>query len=258
VKSLLWVCLFLAGVTGVVFPLLYLYNASDLPQLESIYQVEGHLKGYVEGQRRAERAGITDQGLGPIDWKRPEFNALPRDLVAVYISQWGCPGYFQTPRDTPFKMAWRALDFAFFGAMPSGQEGRCEFRFALRLAQAMHIKGGRAKLAIAAFKIRGVMQKPELVAYDLATTWYAPGVIGIEDASRALFHQELSKLPLPAIAELGLAMPPNGFYAQEHTCENPLLLKQARDAVLADLSHQQLVAPEQIRLAQGQPMACLH
>ena len=256
-KSVLWVFLFLAGVTGVVLPLLYLETESDLPPLESTYQVEDQLKGYVEGQRRAYRAGLTDP-LGPVEWQRPDFNRLPRDLVAIYISQMGCPAFFQSPRESTGKMFWRAMDFAVFGGSPDGRAGRCEFRFAFRIAQAMHLKGGRAKLAIAAYKIRGVLQKPDLVAYDLATTWYSPGVIGVEDAARALFHKELADLPLPALGELGLAMPPNYFWRQVRTCENPLLLKQARNSVLGALADQSLAPPEQVRLAQAQPMACLH
>jgi hypothetical protein len=256
VKSLLWVLLFVTGVTGVIVPLLYLYDAAGLPALDSEYAIDAQLKASVEGERRAGRAGTLVQTFGPIDWTRPDFNTLPRDLVALYISQWGCPSYFQTRREDPLKVAWRAFDYAMFNGSPAEANVRCEFVFAARIAQAMHISGGRAKLAIAAYRIRATLQKGDLVAYDLASAGYGPGLVGVKDAARALFKKKVTDMSLPQWAELSLAMPPNGMWNEVAACADRLRLKQARDYVLSQLSHDSLVTANQARLAQDQALLC--
>jgi hypothetical protein len=255
VKSLLWVCLFFAGVSGVVMPLMYFYKSSGLPPLDSEYAIEAQLKGIVEGQRTAARAGLLIQPTGKIEWKRPDFNALPRDLVALYLSQMGCPSYFQSPREAPGTAAWRAFDYAVFNSMPEGANGLCEYRFAARIAMVMHIRE-HTQLAIAAYRIRNTLQKGDLVAYDLMTNIYAPGVVGVEDASRTLFKRKVSDLGLGELAELALVMPPNPFWDDVAACKNQLLIKQGRDSVLAQLSRDSLVTSDRARLAEEQGLAC--
>lgn len=253
VRSLLWIGLFLFGVAGIVLPLSLLYVASGLPPLDSAYSVEAQLRQYIEGERTGHRAGEID--AAPVAWPRPDFNQLPTDLVALYLSQMGCPNYFRSPRESGLALAWRAFDALAFGGSPADPNGRCEYRFAHRIAEAMRIHGD-AQLAIAAYKLQGILPRPDLVAFDLASTRYQPGVIGQEDAARVLFGRKVQDLHLSEDAELSLAMPPNGFFNALQSCQGPLLIKHARDAVLRQLADDGLVQTERARLAADQPVAC--
>lgn len=256
VRSILWILLFLFGVAGIVIPLSLLYVASGLPPLDSAYNLESQLRQYIEGERTGARAGQVNRV--PSDWPRPDFNQLPSDLVALYLSQMGCPNYFRSPRESGLKMAWRALDYLAFKGSPEDPNGRCEFRFAYRIAKAMRIKD-QAQLAIAAYKIQGFLQRPDLVAFDLASNHYADGVIGLEDAVRVLFGgKKLSELTLAEDAELALAMPPNGYYKPLKACLSAPQIKQARDGLLQQLAQDNLVSTERARLAADQPLTCLH
>lgn len=254
-RSILWIGLFLFGVAGVIIPISLLYVASGLPPLDNAYSLETQLRQYIEGERTGERAGQINQI--PVTWSRPDFNQLPSDLVALYLSQMQCPNYFRSPRENGLRMAWRAFDFLAFRGSPADPNGRCEFRFAYRIAQAMRIKDG-AQLAVAAYKIEGFLQRPDLVAFDLATNRYAPGVIGLDDAVRELFNKKLSDLTLAEDAELALAMPPNDYYGPLKACLSAPQIKQARDGLLRRLANDNLVPVERARLAADQPLACLH
>jgi hypothetical protein len=254
VRSILWIGLFLFGVAGVILPLWLLYTASGLPPLDSAYSLESQLRSSIEGERTAKHAGVINPP--PATWPKPDFNQLPTDLVALYLSQMGCPNYFRSPRETGPKMALRAFAFMAFNSSLEDPNGRCEFRFAWRIATALGIKGN-AELAIAAYKIQGLLQRPDLVAFDLASTHYRSGVIGLDDAVRVLFKRKVGELNLADDAELSLAMPPNGFFKAISRCENPILIRHARDSLLKKLANDGLVQTERARLAADQPVACL-
>jgi len=255
VRSILWIGLFLFGVAGILVPVSLLYVASGLPPLDNVFTLESQLRGYIEGERTGERAGEMVQV--PVTWPRPDFNKLPSDLVALYLSQMGCPNYFRSPRETGLKMAWRAFDYLAFGGSPKDPNGRCEYRFAYRIAQSMRLKDN-AQLAVAAYKIEGFLQRPDLVAFDLQATRYAPGVIGVDDAVRVLFDKPLSALTLAEDAELALAMPPNNYFVPIKACLSGPQIKQARDGLLQQLADDHLVPAERAHLAADQPIACLH
>src|SRR4051812_24795863 len=98
-RSFLWILMFLVGLTGVLIPAVYLYTASQIPQLESEYDLETHLRFSIEGERMSIRAGRADDEKRSHDWKKPEYAAVPHDLVQLYLSQLGCGQFLSTPRE---------------------------------------------------------------------------------------------------------------------------------------------------------------
>ena len=120
--------------------------------------------------------------------------------MALYITQMGCPTYFQTPRETGGAWAWRMVVAQFFNVQLKG-DGRCERIFALSIAQALKIKGAQSQ-AIAAHKIHQLLQKDQLVAYAMATVTFERSIIGVEDGARRLFKSRVESLKLEELAEL--------------------------------------------------------
>ncbi|MFY0583691.1 hypothetical protein ACN28S_63740 [Cystobacter fuscus] len=103
-KTVLWLVLFLIGLAGVALPAAYLHAASKLPQLETEFDLEKQLRHSIEGERMSIRAGTFEQGRS-VEFLRPDFSRLPKDLVALYIAQLGCPTFFQTEREDGPKWA---------------------------------------------------------------------------------------------------------------------------------------------------------
>ncbi|HEX8824564.1 MAG TPA: transglycosylase domain-containing protein [Archangium sp.] len=253
-KTLLWLVLLLIGLAGVVLPAVYFHAASKLPQLESEFDVETQLRHSIEGERMSLRAGTADHNR-PITYKRPDFASLPKDLVALYIAQLGCPTYFQTPREDGPKWTWRLFSYATLGSEPRG-DGACERLLAMRLAGALGIEG-KLERVVAAHRLHTFLQKDQLLAYDLSALYFERGIVGVEDAAYKVLGRELGTLQLAELAELSLILPPHGFYRTARLCKNASLIRQNRDVLLTDLAGYKLVTEERARRAMGQPVACL-
>ena len=252
-KTLFWLVLFLIGLAGVVMPALYLHAASKLPQLETEFDLEKQLRHSIEGERMSLQAG-TFGPKRPIAYTKPEFSRLPKDLVALYIAQLGCPTYFQTRREDGAKWAWRLFSVVTFGTEPPG-DGVCERILATRLAEALGIRGS-LELAVAANRLHSFLQKDQLIAYDLSTLYFDRGVVGVEDAAFKVFGRELDTLKLQELAELSLTLPPHNMYGDALVCRNASLIRQNRDVLLADLAGFKLVTEERARTAMAQPVIC--
>lgn len=252
-KTLLWLVLFLIGLAGVVLPAIYLHAASKLPQLETEFDLEKQLRHSIEGERMSLQAGLADRSR-PIAYARPDFSRLPKDLVALYISQLGCPTYFQTRREDGAKWAWRLFSVVAFGTEPPG-DGACERRIAARLVTALGISGALEQ-AVAANRLHSFLQKDQLIAYDLSTLYFDRGVVGVEDAAFKVFGRELDTLKLQELAELALTLPPHDMYADALVCRNASLIRQNRDVLLADLAGFKLVTEERARTAMSQAVVC--
>ena len=138
VKTVLWLVLFLIGLTGVMAPALYFHAASQLPQLETEFDLEKQLRHSVEGERMSMRAGTSEHSR-PVQFERPDFARLPKDLVALYIAQLGCPTFFQTPREDGPRWAWRLVVKVAVGTNLKG-DGACERLLAVRLARSLGIE----------------------------------------------------------------------------------------------------------------------
>jgi hypothetical protein len=255
VKTLLWLVLLLIGLAGIAFPAAYLNAASKLPRLETEFDLEKQLRHSIEGERMSLRAGTFEHSR-PMDYKRPDFARLPKDLVALYIAQLGCPTYFQTPREDGPKWSWRLFSYVSFGTEPPG-DGGCERLLAVRLASKLGIEGNLERV-IAAHRLHSFLQKDQLIAYDLSSLYFERGIVGVEDAAFKIFGRELDTLQLPELAELSLALPPHSFYESAVSCRNASLIRQNRDVLLTDLFGYKLVTEERARSAMTRPVACTH
>jgi hypothetical protein len=253
VKTLLWLMLFLIGLTGVVLPAVYFNVARRLPPLETEFDVEKSLRHTIEGERMSAVAGTIERKR-PIEYKRPDFARLPKDLVALYIAQLGCPTYFQTPREDGPKWTWRLFSWAVFGSEPPG-DGACERRLAVRLAGTLGVQGD-LQLAVAANRVHAFLRKDQLLAYDMSTLYFDRGIVGVEDAAYTVFGRELSTLRLPELAELALTLPPYSMFGRAVVCRNASLIRQNRDVLLSDLAAYQLITEERARNAMAQPVSC--
>jgi hypothetical protein len=254
VRSLIWIVLFLLGLTGVIVPVGYLYTASKLPRLESEYDLETHLRLLIEGHRIAAQSGQFTRDKRPIPFERPEFGKLPRDMVALYISQLGCPTYFQTPREEGLEWIKRLLAIVTNSVPPPG-DGRCERYMSARLVATLGVKG-TLDSTVAVNKLHGILQRDQLLAYDLATTRFGHGVYGVMDGAPLLYGKELHQMTLAELAEFTLALPINGYLKEIRICQNSSLIRQARDAVLQRLQHHALASEERVREALAAPVAC--
>lgn len=253
-RTVAWIVLFLIGLTGVVVPSVYLYTASQLPRLESEYDLETHLRMSIEGERMSIRAGRYDDENRSHKFAKPEFAKLPHDLIALYISQMGCPSFFRTPREDGGRWAWR-LAASIAGVELEG-DGWCEKYLARRIAGALGIKG-TLQTTVAANKLHTFLQKDELVAWDFSSMYFERGIVGVNDAAWELYRKDLNDMTLPELAEFTLALPIHGYYQDLRECKNASLIKQNRDAILTQLGNQGLVPPEKVRDALRAPVACL-
>lgn len=247
--------LFLAGLVGVAIPATYFYTASKLPPMASEFDVEKQLKHIIEGERISFQAGLYQKPKRPPTFTRPDFTRLPKDLVALYITQMGCPTYFQTKRESGTEWAWRLIADVALGVQPSG-DGACELLLGKRIASVLGVKDN-LELVVAAHKLRTFLRKDQLIAYDMAILHFERGVVGVEEAPRVLYGRELGSLQLSELAELQLVLPPYRAWDDIKTCGNASLIRQNRDALLVELANHQLITVERARNAMSQPVACL-
>ncbi len=254
-KTLFWLSLFLLGLTGVLMPVSYLWVSSKLPEMESEFDIEKQLKHSIEGERMSLVSGMYVKPDRPITFKHPEFSRLPKDLVAMYITEMGCPTYFQTPREEGFAWGWRLFAGATLGGHLEG-DGACERLLAIRIARKLGVEEPY-QLAVAAHKIHSFLQKDQLLAYDLAIQRFERGVVGVEDVALKMFGKELDKLSLSELAELQLILPPYGYYYDMKTCHNAPLIKGNRDAIITEIANWELITPEKAKIAIAQPVSCL-
>lgn len=253
-RALLIVAILFSLILLVFVPLSLLWTARSLPQLDSEFDLDRHLRGYIEGERMGARAGMAPGERAPVDWPRPDLAKYPKELVALWISSWDCPTFFQTPRETG--AAWlQRLAAVELLRRDSGGDGRCERIFANNLAAGIRIPRGQAQ-AVATHKIHNLLHKDQLVAYNLATVVFERSIIGVEDGARRLFKRELETLKLEELAELMLAMPPHYYYEDLRVCRNPSLIRQARDLVIGELAYDGLIPEDRARAAMAQPVAC--
>lgn len=256
VRTLLWIVLFLFGLTGVLVPAAYLWTATKIPQLNNEYDLESLMRLAVETERMSIALGLPPKERGFVTWEKPDLARYPKDYVALYLSQMGCPNYFKSPREDGLKWSWRLMRSTWGDALSDGGPGACEFLFASRIARTLNIKGAM-ETAVAVNKLHGFLQKDQLVAYDLSSTYFDRGVMGVEHAIRITMNKELKDMSLPELAEAALVSPPYHLFDEVKTCVNAALIKRARDEVLAQLAADELVSQEQATAAQAAPVACL-
>lgn len=255
VKRFVWTVLFLSIVLGLVVPTVFFLTAAKLPQLDSEFDLERELRLLIEGERIAFKSGRIDADTIDHRFARPDFPTLPKDVVAFYITHLGCPTFFQTPREEGLAWSSRVVVGALFSRNLEG-DGKCELLLARRLAERIGAKTALQR-HVAAHKLHGFLQKDQLVAYDLEAQTFDRGVIGIRAAALALFEAPIDRLSLGEMAELTLALPTNGVYGELQRCQNPSRLREWRNALLTQLEHTGLIAPERAADARDEPISCL-
>jgi hypothetical protein len=256
VKRLLLAAIMLVVSVVVIVPVWWAIAVSSLPPLESEFDLERFLRDRIEGERAANYPGGARPDKAAIAFHAPELMRYPKDMVGLYISGYGCPSYFQSPHEKPGPWFWRLVRYQVFKTEgPAGNED-CEFQFARHLVWAIRIRGGLRE-TIAIHRIRNLLPKGRLVAYDLATTEFDAGVVGLESASETLYQRKLESLKLDELAELSLALPPSSAYGQIKLCANASALRHARDAALIEMSNQSLIPVDRAKQAQAQPLACM-
>jgi membrane carboxypeptidase/penicillin-binding protein len=243
-----------AAIVVVLIPIIYLYTSTKLPQLETEFDLERTLRQSIESERRSLTMGRYDRAKAVIDFKRPDFARLPKNLVAAYITSRGCPSYFQSPREDGYPWTRRQLLTMVNVAVPG--DGWCEQLFGQNLSLRIGARG-TLELLVATHKIHRFLKKDALIAYDLHSVWLAPGIIGVEDGAKELYKKPLADMSLAEIAEYSLALPPYGYWDKIAACQNPSLIRQARDVVIHNLQVVGLIPESDARSAQAQPVSCL-
>jgi hypothetical protein len=255
-KGLVVLVVVLAVAVGVFGPAAWLYTAATLPNaLESALDVETHLRQSIESERQSVQLTKPASRRDRVTWDRPDFNELPKNLIALYITETGCPTYFQTPREETGAWMKRELSQLALKRMLDG-DGACELIFARRLARRLGAETPM-QLAVASDRIHRFLQKDELVAFDLHAMQFERGMIGVEAAAQSLMQRPLRELTLAELAEFQLAIPPWDFWEEIKTCQNAPLLRESRDIVLSRLAEAGLVSKDAARAAAAEPVRCL-
>ena len=254
-RSLVLISLMLFSLLAILGSGWWLYTANTLANpVESEMDLETFLKQSIESDRQSLQFNKRLSEREKVTWTKPDFSRLPKNLVALYITEWGCPTYFQSPREDGYP--WTKRQFlGLINIEPPG-DGWCEQLFGGNLSYRIGAKGS-LEMAVATHKIHRFLKKDTLIAYDLHSIRLAPGIIGVEDGARALFKKPLADMNLAEIAEYALALPPNGYWDQMRNCQNPTLIRQARDQVILRLQMVSLIPESEGIAARNQPVACL-
>ncbi len=254
-KAAIFVPLVAVALVSIVVPLYYLYVASTLPNpIDGAVQIETHLRQSVESERQSVQYHKRVKDRDDVSWPTPDFSRLPKLLVALYITETGCPTYFQTPSETGWQWKKRVL-YSVLNQQLEGDAG-CELIFAQRLALRLGATTPM-QIAVAADRIHEFLKKDQLVAFDLHSMSFTHGVIGVEAASVVLMQKPLLELDLAELAEFQLGIPPHDYWEEMRLCKNAPLVRQSRDALLDHLVSTGFVTPEMAKTASQPPPRCL-
>lgn len=254
-RALLLTALLAAFVFLLVVPAAWVYTAKNLTNpIESAMDVEMHLRKNIESERQSIEGRKPLRDRKPTDWALPDLEKLPKNLVALYLLESGCPDYLKSPQETGTPWTVRVLK-QLVGEQVGG-DGGCELTFAQRVARRLEASSP-LDLAVAADRVHRFLSKEELVAFDLASTQHQRGLIGIEAASQHLLQKKVEELSLAETAELIIGVPPDNFWDDVEACKIASLIKQARDNVLTRAAHEGVLTEQAARIATGQPVRCM-
>jgi hypothetical protein len=254
-RFLLFVVVLLVLAIGVLVPLVWFRAAATLPtSIESASDIETALRQSIESERLSREAPKHVRERESVRWPTPQFAALPKALVDIYTTEQYCPDYLAMPKEVGARWNWRLIN-ALRREGVAGP-GRCEFYFARRIATLLRA-GTTIEEAVMADRIHTFLSKEEVLAYDLASTWFERGVVGVEAASRVLMQRELRELDLAEQAELALAMPPYEMWDLVKLCSNAAMIRQNRDVLLENLLTAKRAEIQEVRSAQAKPLRCL-
>lgn len=254
-RSLVLISLVLTALLAIIGSGWWLYTANTLPNpVESEMDLETFLRQSIESDRQSVQFNKRVAERENVKWSRPDFSRLPKNLVAFYITEWGCPTYFQTPREDGWPWMRRVLNSA--RGLGGEGDGACELVFARRLSARLGA-ATPSQLAVASHRLHAFLKKDQLVAYDLHSMQFDQAVIGVEAGARVLMQKELLDLSLAELAELQLAIPPYNLWDEVFSCSNAAQIRLARDKLVQNLINVALVPEEQGKAAMAQPVRCL-
>lgn len=254
IKMFVFFALLCVVSTAVLVPSAWLYTAANLPnQLEGESDVETHLRQSIESERQSIQIARPANVRESVKWPKPDFSRLPKHLIAFYITDIGCPLYFQSPREDGWPWVKRLAAKQLQGRDLDG-DGACELIIARNLARRLDVKTSM-QLLVSSDRIHRFLAKDQLVAFDLHSLWFDQGIIGVEKASEVVMQKPLTQLNLAELAEFELAI--TGFWFDIKKCTNAAMIKQARDEKLFTLAYVGHISDEMARTAASQPVHCL-
>jgi hypothetical protein len=254
-KSLSLICLVLVSIFSILLAGWWLYTALTLPtQVDGELDLETHLRQSIESDRQSLQLNKRPADRENVKWPKPDFSKLPKNLVALYITEWGCPTYFQTPREDGLAWKKRVLNSA--RGLSTEGDGACELVFARRLAARLGA-ATPSQLAVMSDRLHAFLKKDQLVAYDLHSMQFDQGLIGVEAASKYLMQRELLDLSVAELAEFQLGIPPYDLWNEIALCSNAAQIRLARDKLLQNLINTALIPEEVGKAAMVQPLRCM-
>ncbi len=246
-RAILVLLLVLVGVLGIIVPIAWVHTASNLPtRIESALEIELNLRQQIESERYSMKSAIGDREKQSIKWDRPEFRQIPKAAIAFYITETGCPTFFDAPPEGG--LPWLRRLFASLDDQILDGDGACELIMARRLARRLGAQKP-FEVMVAADRIHRFLSKDELVAFDLSSLQFDRGIVGIEAAATAVFNKPLSALTIAEYAELQIALPPWGYWEDLKSCVRPLLIRQNRDGLVERLKLVGLISEEMAQAA---------
>jgi hypothetical protein len=250
-RRLITLALGVAFLVGVSVPGAYFYLSHELPPLNTATQVEHALKLFVEGQRQQALSGIDPTRVEP-------FQLLTRDqlsegLLAGDLSSLGCPDFFSAPSESGYPWIARLVAYGSGGGMGGPGPGRCELRFADRLANVLGLPSD-AHRAVAVYDFHNALTKEQLLVDELSARYFDAGVIGVRAVAKKLFGKEPKALSLAESAELLMA----GLNYQDIlNCHDPITLGKVRNNVLEGMAAMNLVKRDAVERAKKERLHCL-
>jgi hypothetical protein len=255
IRLTMFVLLLAAITVFIVVPAVWLNAASTLPnEIESARDVEIHLRQSIESERQSLELAKPTNHRSDVTWPRPDFARLPRMLIASVITETGCPGYFQSPREDGWPWLKR-LSASANNRILDG-DGACELIFARRLADYLAVKTPLSKI-VASDRVHKFLKKEELVSFAIEAEPFERGVIGIEAISLRVMQKPLAELSLAEIAELQLGIAPLGFHDTLMECKDKSLLTNGRNRVLLDLAMVGHISDDEAKKEIAKPLRCL-
>lgn len=222
---------FFAAALSAVLALgaLLLWAAQSTPEFHRRDVLDTALRDGVEGARRHARAVRFGPAGEPSPWAEPGLARLPRELVAFFLTELECPDFLT--RTTPLKTALPTRLY-WLVVPPKPGDARCADQLAQSIVDALALQTPLQRWW-ARGQVASALEREALVATALETEEFAEGVIGPEAAAQHFFGERLWDVPVSALAELALALPPYRLSSELERCANAPLLLRARNSVLA-------------------------
>jgi hypothetical protein len=255
-RSFILLSLLISLLVGAIVPSIWLYTANTLATpINSAMEIETALRLSIEAERQSAQIEIPAKHRKSVKWARPESSSYPKRMTALFITETGCPTYFQTPREDGWPWTKRVLISLVGGREPDG-DGACELIFARSLARRLGAKTA-LDVAVSADRIHKFLEKDQLVSWNLSSMQFDRGLIGVEEAALDVLQKPLAELSDAELAELQLAIPPWGYWDDIHQCKNASLVRDSRDMLIKHLAGQGLISDEMARTAIAQPVRCM-